>query len=69
MQINFTYRPSFEQHLSGPVVVDGEPELDDVEANVFVERIKNHFRIAGVEPSSVDEQKPWQKSVILKWLK
>jgi hypothetical protein len=44
--------------LSGPVVVDGEPELDDVEANVFVERIKNHFGIAGVEPSSVNEQKP-----------
>ena len=54
--VTITDGPPFEQDLSRPVVVDGEPQFDDVEADVFVERIEDHFRYPRVVPRAVDEQ-------------
>jgi hypothetical protein len=59
---NCTDGPPFEENLSGPVVVDGEPELDDVEADVLVEGVEDHFRVAGVEPGAVNEKETRQES-------
>ena len=51
-----TYRPPLKEHLARPIVVNGEPELNDVEADVLVERVQDDLGIPDVEPSSVDEE-------------
>lgn len=55
-----TYRPPLEEDLPGPVVVEGEPQLDDVEADVLVEGVEDDLGDARVVPGPVDEQQPGQ---------
>ena len=40
---HLTDGPPFKQDLSRPVVVEREPQLDDVEADVLVEGVEDHL--------------------------
>lgn len=54
--------PSLEKNLAGPAGINGEPEFDDVEADVLVKRIQNELAHAAVVPGAVDEQQPLEKA-------
>ena len=57
---SLTYCPPLKQHLPGPVVVEGEPQLDDVEADVLVEAVEDHLGDAGVVPRAVHQEQAGQ---------
>lgn len=48
--------------VASPGGVDGEPELDDVEADVLVEGVQDEFADARVVPRAVDQQQPQQET-------
>jgi hypothetical protein len=51
--------------LTGPSRVDGEPEFNDVEADVFVKAVKNELAHSIIVPCSMDEEQ-FGKKVELK---
>lgn len=48
--------PTLEQILARVAVVEGEPELDDVQADVLVEGVQDDFADALVVPGAVNKQ-------------
>ena len=49
------------RYLSAPVVVDSEPQLDDVERDVFVEGVEDHLTDPRIIPGPMHEQQAGQK--------
>ena len=39
--------PPLVEHLPAPVVVDGEPKLDDVEGYILVEAVEDNLKYRG----------------------
>ena len=52
--------PALEDDLAREAAENGEPELDDVETDVLVERVENELGEAAVAPRAVHEQQPVQ---------
>ena len=57
-----TDRPSLEEDLSGPAGVDGEPQLDDVQADILVKRVQYQLAHTAVVPGTVYEEQSLQKA-------
>ena len=54
--------PAFEDDLTGPGRVEGEPQLHDVEGDVLVERVEDEATHAVVIGRAVHQQQPSQEA-------
>jgi hypothetical protein len=57
-----TDKPALEDDLTRVAVGEGKPELDDVQANVLVERVEDDLAEAFVVPGAVHEQELGQEA-------
>lgn len=52
--------PALEEDLARPTGIDGEPELNDIQAHVLVEAVQDQLGDPGIIPGSVYQQQPLQ---------
>jgi hypothetical protein len=53
--------PPFKQNLSRPARIDGKPEFNNKQTNVFIEAVQNQFAHPVVIPSSMHQQQLQQE--------
>ena len=54
--MKLTDSPTFINDLSRPIRVDGKPQFDNIQTNIFVKGIENDFGDSGVIPGPMNKK-------------